>query len=123
MSVTEHGRPVLDPEALEELRACDEGGDGSLIAELIDIYLEDTPRRLAMLRMAFDAADPAALAREAHALKGSCSQFGATTLAECCRKLEQLGRQGSLAGVEELLASVGAEYPRVQAALAVERTR
>jgi len=123
MSTTEHSRPTLDPEALGELRACDEGGDGSLLAELIDIYLEDTPRRLSQLRLAFDAADTAALAREAHALKGSCGQFGATTMAECCRELEHLGRQGSLAGAEALLARIDDEYPRVKAALAVERTR
>jgi hypothetical protein len=48
-------RPVLDIAALDELRACDEDGRGELLGELIDIYLSDTPKRLVVLRMAFDA--------------------------------------------------------------------
>ncbi len=121
MSMTEHGRPTLDPASLAELRACDEDGDGGLLAELVDIFLEDTPRRMLLLRHAFDAGDTAAISREAHALKGSCGQFGAWALEDCCRELEQLGRQGSLAGAEELLLRMDDEYPRVKAALSVER--
>jgi histidine phosphotransfer protein HptB len=123
MSVTENGRPVLDSEALDELRACDEGGDGSLLRELVNIYFEDTPRRMTLLRQAFHAANTSAIAHEAHTLKGSCGQFGATTLAECFRELERLGREGSLAGVEELLARAEAEYPRVKSALDTESAR
>ena len=123
MSATENTRPVLDTAALDELRACDEGGDQSLVAELIDIYLSDTPGRLAALRVSFDSGNPAAMSREAHALKSSCGQLGATTMYECCRQLEQLGRAGSLAGAGEFVARLEAEFPRVKAALLVQRGR
>jgi HPt (histidine-containing phosphotransfer) domain-containing protein len=123
MAAMDDTRPVLDVTALDELRACDEDGASGLVAELIDIYLADTPARLVVLRQAFDAGDPAAIAREAHALKSSCGQLGATGMYQCCRQLEHLGREGSLAGVRELLARLDREFPQVTAALAVERGR
>jgi HPt (histidine-containing phosphotransfer) domain-containing protein len=111
---------VLDPSALDELRACDPEGTG-LLAELIDIYLADTPPRLNALRLAFDAGQPKALSSEAHALKSSSAQLGARALAEGCRRLEMLGREGSLAGVEQLLARVDADFQAVKAALLAVR--
>jgi len=103
---------VLDQSALAELRSCDPDGTG-LLAELIDIYLADTPPRLVALRLAFDAGQPQALSREAHALKSSSAQLGARALAETCRQIELLGREGSLAGVEELLARLDRNFAAV----------
>ncbi|HTE05091.1 MAG TPA: Hpt domain-containing protein [Planctomycetota bacterium] len=119
MSPPQNEIPALDPAALDELRACDD--DGSLIAELIDLYLKDTPRRLALLREAHDAGDAAGVSREAHALKGSCGQFGATTLTECCRELEHLGRRGTLEGAEPMLARIATEFVRVKSAMELLR--
>jgi len=113
--------PTFDPSALAELRDCDP--DGSLVLELIAVFLDDTPLRVHALHLAFDAGDPAALAREAHALKSSCAQLGAAALSGHCRWLETTGRGGSLEGVSERLQEVDAELRRVQEALASERNR
>jgi len=111
---------VIDQASLDELRACDPDGTG-LLAELIDIYLADTPPRLVALRLAFDAGQPAALSREAHALKSSSAQLGALTVAAGCRELEMLGREGSLAGVEGLLQKLNSEFDAAKAALLAVR--
>jgi HPt (histidine-containing phosphotransfer) domain-containing protein len=107
---------ILDHNALDELRACDPDGTG-LLAELIDIWISDTPPRLAALRLAFEAGQPAALSREAHALKSGSAQLGACAVAATCRELEYLGRDGSLAGVEERLARLQREFENARNAL------
>ena len=107
---------VLDQAALDELRACDPDDTG-LLAELVDIFLSDTPPRLQALRLAFEAGQPQALSREAHALKSSSAQLGARALADICKQLELKGREGSLAGVGELLAKLPTAYTAVKAAL------
>jgi HPt (histidine-containing phosphotransfer) domain-containing protein len=107
---------VLDTNALDELRACDPDGTG-LLAELIDIWVSDTPPRLAALRVAFESGQPAALSREAHALKSGSAQLGAMAVAATCRELEYLGREGSLAGVEERLDRLDLEFDTARRAL------
>jgi len=113
--------PTFDPAALAELRECDP--DGTLAAELIGVFLEDTPRRIQALHMASAAGNPSALAHEAHALKSSCAQLGALLLSDHCRWLEQTGRDGSLRGVEERLQLVDSEWKAVVEALNAEMRR
>ena len=111
-----HSIEVLDQAALDELRACDPDDTG-LLTELIDIFLTDTPPRLTAIRLAFDAGQPQALAREAHALKSSAAQLGARALAECCKQLESRGREGTLEGAAEWIARLPGDYEAVKAAL------
>lgn len=112
---------VLDRAALDELRACDPDDTG-LLAELIDIYLADTPPRLNALRLAFDAGQPAAMSREAHALKSGSAQLGATAVAATCRQLEILGREGSLDGAGKLLDRLLVEFATARNALIAIRS-
>lgn len=111
---------VLDPSALDDLRACDPEGTG-LLAELIDIFLADTPPRLNAIRRAADAAQPQALSHEAHALKSSSAQLGARALSAVCRQLEAIGREGGLAGVPELVARLEPEFEAARQALLAAR--
>ena len=54
----------------------------------------------------------------AHSLKGSSANFGARRLEALCLRLERIGRTGSVQAAEPLLAELGVEFARVQAALA-----
>jgi len=112
--------PVIDPDVLDELLACDPSGD--LLRELIDVYLDDTPPRLDALHRALLAGDPRALADQAHALKSSCAQLGAMQLSDRCRQLERIGRDGGLAGAEPLVAALLEEFPRVRTDLLARRS-
>jgi HPt (histidine-containing phosphotransfer) domain-containing protein len=60
------------------------------------------------------------IVREAHALKGSCSNFGARPMALVCDQLETASRSGDLVRVPALVNQLLAEYDRVCAALAAE---
>jgi CheY-like chemotaxis protein len=111
----------LDQAALDRLADPDLGGSPEFLGELIDLFLAETPAYLARLRTVVAAADPAGLARAAHSLKGSAANLGATELQERCGQLERLGRSGSLAGADELLAGLLDDYRRVESALRARR--
>jgi HPt (histidine-containing phosphotransfer) domain-containing protein len=106
---------VLDPEALEQLRA--RAGDRAFVVELLDTFLRDAPALLETLRAALEDAEPQRLRRAAHTLKSNGRVFGATRLAELCQELEAVAKAETLAGAAELLAQVDGEYARVASAL------
>jgi signal transduction histidine kinase/DNA-binding response OmpR family regulator len=94
--------PALDPDAL--LDRFD--GDRALRDEIATIFLEDYPRRLAAIQAAVEQRDPAALQAAAHSLKGSAGTFGAALAVEAALKLELMGRQQDLTGVEPAFAEL-----------------
>ena len=111
-------REVIDLDTFGQLEALAADGDPRMLAELIELFLDDAPSQLAALRLALDQQDGASLARAAHSLKGSSANFGARRLEALCLRLERIGRTGSVQAVEPLLAELGVEFARVQAALA-----
>jgi HPt (histidine-containing phosphotransfer) domain-containing protein len=98
-------------------------GELDLVVELIDLYAEDTPRRLAAIRSAWAARDLAALRRAAHGLKGSSASLGARQVEILCEKLERLSGKELLQGGEMLLTCLEGELARVRLAFADERGR
>ena len=108
--------PILNPEAIETLRSLSPDDTGFL-KELIDIYLLDTPERLTEIVTALAAQDAAAAMRAAHSIKGSSSNFGATTLADLAQQIEFQGKTGNLNETAATLVALHREYDRVAAAL------
>ncbi len=92
-------------------------GDRELLAELVELFLEDYPAQLAEIKAAIDAHDPARLARAAHTLKGSISNFATGTAFEAARQLELMGRQGDLHGAREVYAQLSESLQRLRSAL------
>lgn len=90
MSPSDH----LDLTTLRNLVDLDDGGHG-LISEMIDIFREDTPRRLQDILTAATQGNPEDLSRAGHALKGGAGALGAKTLRNLAADLEALGRGGS----------------------------
>jgi CheY-like chemotaxis protein/HPt (histidine-containing phosphotransfer) domain-containing protein len=110
------GEPVLDAAALEKLRAM-LGGDAAIFAELVNSFLEDSPKVMAQLREAVQQGDSANVRLNAHTLKSNAADFGASRLHALCKQLEAMGKQGNLEGTSELLEQAEAEYQNVIEAL------
>jgi HPt (histidine-containing phosphotransfer) domain-containing protein len=108
---------VLDPTSIDDLRQL----GAAVLVEMIDLYLEDTPPRLAALAVAAGAGRAEEVADLAHAVKGSSANFGAAILVELCRALEVRARGGDLDGWRDALTAIEAEYARVCAALDREK--
>ncbi len=99
------------------------GGDQQLLRELVDLFLEDLPERLAAVRKAVRRRDALALSSAAHALKGAVSHFAAHDTFEFALKLERMGRTGDLEGAEEAFDGLKNEIGRLTHALAAYRRR
>lgn len=107
---------VIDPAVIESLRALG-GGDDAFLSDLIRTFLDETPVILGRLRAAVAQHDAAGIRLNAHSLKGSSAEFGASWLAELCRQLEMAGKSQDLDSAPDLLAEIEDEYRRVQSAL------
>ncbi len=111
---------VLDPAALDKLLEV-VGGEAAVLDELIDSFCEDAPGLLARLRHSLEQQDAAGVGLAAHTLKSNATDFGAVALSSLCKRLEQMGKHGTLEGAAELLTQAETEYERVHAALQVVR--
>ena len=90
------------------------GGKKSIARNLVNTFLQDAPKKLAVIRRAVSESDSGALAAAAHALKGSLSLMGATKAAGTARNLQAMGRLGVLDGAPAELAVLEAEFQELQ---------
>lgn len=109
--------PDLDPEAISNLRALGDEGDDTFLREIIGIYLEDTPLRLADLHTAARTGDGALYTRSAHTIKGSSSNVGAVVVRTLAEKLEHRSKAEPHTDLEPLLAELESAFARVSAEL------
>jgi CheY-like chemotaxis protein len=92
--------PLLDESALLSGVA----GDRKLLRELVQIFLEDSPPRIAAIRAAVEKGDALELATAAHSIKSSVGVFSKSGAFEAARALETQGRENDLRGARESLA-------------------
>jgi len=109
---------VLDRAALDNIRAVDD--DGSVLVEVIQMYLDEAPTHRARLRAALEASDLAEAARVAHALKSASFNVGAKALGEMCRRVERQCKDQQAQGLAELVAAIESMLDRVGPALRAE---
>jgi CheY-like chemotaxis protein/HPt (histidine-containing phosphotransfer) domain-containing protein len=98
------GGPV-DFERLKEFV----GGDAQLLAEVVQIFLDDAPVTLEIAARAISDSDSAGVETSAHRLKGSLSTIGSQAAADTADLLETLARGGALDGATELFERLCAE--------------
>jgi HPt (histidine-containing phosphotransfer) domain-containing protein len=110
------GEETVSLARIDRLRNSMRGKDG-VIDELIDLFVADLPKRLGAITHAVERTDASTLALQAHALRGSAANFGASRLDELCGKLEEVGARGTLAEAPAMLNEVRRESARVRDAL------
>lgn len=108
---------VIDPKAIENLRALDTAGNDEFLREIAGIFLEDTPRRIEELDESLLSGDVGRFTRAAHSIKGSSANLGATALRATAEKLEHQSRSQGLVDVQSLVAAVKTEFERARAEL------
>jgi HPt (histidine-containing phosphotransfer) domain-containing protein len=109
--------PTIDLEAISNLRELNPGDNGEFLREIVSIYVEDTPKRLAELKSCLASGDVATFTRAAHTIKGSSANVGAQVLKAIAERLEAISRRDGLGGVSGLIADCDAEFERVKAEL------
>jgi CheY-like chemotaxis protein/HPt (histidine-containing phosphotransfer) domain-containing protein len=110
------GRADAEREAgIATLRA--ELGD-QMAAEMLALFLRDTPERIAEAQQWWEKQDWDRLARTAHMMAGSCGIFGLNTLRMTCLCLEEASRHSAREETEVALAGIERGFRVVRPGLA-----
>jgi HPt (histidine-containing phosphotransfer) domain-containing protein len=103
--------PANDATALERLRRF---GGAKLLGEMISLFLEAAPERIAAVRAAHDASNAAGAEIALHSLKSSCAQLGAMRMQRLSEEGEHSTRGGSLDGLLHLTDELDRELALVR---------
>jgi len=96
------------PEELRQLADSDEG----LVEEVLAVFRSDTSDRIAKLGAALDRGDRIVVKNQAHAIKGSAGQVGASGVFALCREIEiQAASDG--AALKDLVTQLEAAFAAV----------
>jgi len=112
---------VLDETILNEL--CDmPPSDGvSIVRELVDMFLESGPQRIAQINESLN--DPVKLAFHAHALKSMSLNLGAKQIVEIAQRLEEFGRNGNVEAAAGLMPTLDTAFSQTKIHLLPFRDR
>jgi len=94
--VATRGEAILDPRTLAGIRPMRKPGAPDLLAKVAAIYASNSRVLVDDIKSSLLGNDQTGLLRAVHTLKSSSANVGATGLAELCREIEALPRDGSL---------------------------
>jgi HPt (histidine-containing phosphotransfer) domain-containing protein len=110
---------VLDPAVVADLRRAQEAyGNPAFIEQLVALFREHAPRKMAALRAAAASRDAAGIEGVAHTLKTNCGMLGATRMADACGRLEAAAARADFDAAATALRDAESLLPCVLAALA-----
>lgn len=89
----------------------------SAAVQIVELFLGQTLSTLGKMEELRGEGDGAAVAKEAHSLRGAYAQFGADRMMELCDALEKAGTKGDLERVPEFLEQLDAEFRSVREVL------
>jgi two-component system, sensor histidine kinase and response regulator len=88
-------------------------GDRELFEELTALFRAECPKMIDVVRHAAASGDTANLEHEAHALKGSAANLGATGVSSAAYELEKAARSGDVSRAGELVRNLEGEVSRL----------
>ena len=110
-------KDATSSEALDGLREIQDEVGQSVLPGLIRIFLANTPPAIASIHTAIASGELSDIAKNAHMLKGSCSNFGANRMRDVCERLESAAISWSVDQTKELVAELEREFHFVRIAL------
>ena len=102
------GSKAIDPAEIEKLRSLSE--DGSLLAEVIQIFRQTAPIAVADMNSAAKTRDFRQLSAQAHAFKSTCANLGATRLKDILSRLEKSRQEDDPQDIAALMTALETEY-------------
>jgi signal transduction histidine kinase/HPt (histidine-containing phosphotransfer) domain-containing protein/BarA-like signal transduction histidine kinase len=112
---------LLDQAVLADLRAMPPSDGLSMLQELVGLFLDNAPQRIAQISQSIN--DAPMLAFHAHALKSMSLNLGAKRVAELSQKLEELGRTRNVHGAHALLKELEITYAQTKSQLLALRSQ
>ena len=105
---------ILDQAVISGLRKLTPPGEPDVLVEVLKLFLEEVPTRIARLRNAWQAGNIQEVHRAAHSLKGSAGNIGARRLFEVCRQLDDISKSGDLADATPFVDALEVEFGKVE---------
>jgi two-component system sensor histidine kinase/response regulator len=102
--------PVVDWERLQDVAS----GDEDTLRQLVTMYLEQTPPKLAALEAAVQAGDAKAVKQHSHSVAGTSASCGMTAVVAPMRALEKMAMEGNLTGAAQHFAEGQKQYARIR---------
>jgi HPt (histidine-containing phosphotransfer) domain-containing protein len=90
------------------------GGDPELLLEMVSVFRDESAKLLHEIRRGVSRRDSTAVERAAHSLKGALAALAARAASEAALRLESIGRERDLSGVDEALSALEHEMGRLQ---------
>ncbi len=81
-------------------------GDEEFLKELVEVFINDTPEQMSEVREAVDSRNSKTIEKSAHKLKGAVANFGKNATTDTAFKLETMGKENNLVGVEEVYGTL-----------------
>lgn len=92
-------------------------GDLEFISSLRETFLEHLGQQIERLGEAVAQQEAQAIEKAAHEIKGAVAHVSAEPARKLADSIEARGRQGSIDGIEELVAQLGRQVETVRAAI------
>lgn len=89
-------------------------GDEELLENLLDIFLDHTPKQLLDIRWALETGDAVQVEGQAHSLKGAAASINAESLMAAARQVELAGKNCALEGAWALVENLDQEFKRLK---------
>lgn len=106
---------AIDPVVVESLRQLTLPGEPDVLIQVLNLFLQEAPKRIQRLEAAWQSGDHVEVHRAAHSLKGSAGNIGARPMFAVCRDLDDQAQSGDLTRSADLVAALAREYARVEA--------
>jgi CheY-like chemotaxis protein/HPt (histidine-containing phosphotransfer) domain-containing protein len=78
-------------------------GDEELLREVLDVFFDDTPKQLQILKDAIVRREVDVVVRQSHSLKGACLNVGAQVLGNLALEIEAACKRGRLTEMDSLI--------------------
>ena len=105
---------MIDPERFEKLR---EWGGEALVAQLLELFVIQTPERVASIRHGSRPEMTEVAARAAHSLRSTATNLGALRLAALAEEAENALKQGEFEGLADLADALEREFEKARSEL------
>ncbi|MEO5886230.1 MAG: Hpt domain-containing protein [Anaerolineales bacterium] len=106
--------PVIDEKTFDELKQM---SGPEFINELIDTFLDDSPKLIEEMESALKAGNVDSFRRAAHSLKSNAATFGAGELFALAKELEMLAKENRLNDTGDRLKVLEESYESVRTEL------
>jgi diguanylate cyclase (GGDEF)-like protein/PAS domain S-box-containing protein len=114
--------PILNAEALDNLRPLTTATGESVLNKTIALFIDSTENTIRNMSSALANQDASTLCKIAHSFKSACGMLGVRSIAGYAAAIETLAKAEQLQGIGVLLTTITNELPSVLSALREEIT-